>query len=68
MSENRLIDIESKLAHQEQMLIELNDEVTRQQSRIMQLERLGTSLVDRLQSLADAAPGEDAQEERPPHY
>ena len=32
MSEDRLIDIESKLAHQEQLLNELNDVITEQQA------------------------------------
>ena len=68
MSEERFIDLESRLAHQDQLLNELNDAVTEQQSKIMQLEELCKSLIDRVRSLGDAAPGGDAGDERPPHY
>ena len=68
MSEERLVEIESKLAHQDQMLIELNDVVTLQQEKIMKLEELCRSLVDRIRSMGDARPADSPQEEQPPHY
>ena len=68
MSDDRLIDIESKLAHQEQLLHELNDVVTEQQARIMQLEQTNTSLIERIRAIGEAMPGEGNQDERPPHY
>ena len=68
MSEERLVDIESKLAHQDQLLIELNDVVTQQQEKIMNLEELCGSLVDRIRSMGDAMPADSSQDERPPHY
>jgi len=68
MSEDRLIDIESKLAHQEQLLIELNEVLTQQQGRIMQLEQLSTSLIERVRAIGDATPDEGPVDERPPHY
>jgi len=68
MSEDRLVDIEVKLAHQEQLLTDLDEVVTKQQARIMQLEELCGSLVDRVRSIGDAMPGDRAQDERPPHY
>lgn len=68
MDENRLIDIESKLAHQEQMMNELNIAVTNQQKQLTLLEDLCESLVDRLRSLSDSAPAGDPADERPPHY
>jgi SlyX protein len=68
MSEDRLIDIESKLAHQEQLLTELNEVITEQQGRIMQLEQLSTSLIERVRAIGDAAPDEGPVDERPPHY
>jgi SlyX protein len=68
MSEDRLIDLESKLAHQDQLLHELNDVVTEQQARIMQLEQLSTSLLERVRSIGESTPGDGAQDERPPHY
>ena len=68
MSEDRLVDIESRLAHQDQLLLELNDVVTDQQAKIMQLEQLCKSLVDRVRAISDAVPGDSSADERPPHY
>ncbi len=39
MSEGRFVDIETRLAYQDQLLGELNDVVTGQQAKIRQLER-----------------------------
>jgi SlyX protein len=63
-----MIDIETKLAHQEDMLAELNTAVTNQQSQITLLEDLCETLVGRVRSLSDAAPDSDPADERPPHY
>jgi len=68
MSEERLVDIETQLAHQEHLLIELNDVITKQQEKIMQLEELCGSLVDRVRSIGEALPGEGSGNEVPPHY
>ncbi len=68
MSEDRIVDIEVKLAHQDQLLIDLDKVVTDQQAKIMHLEELVTSLVARVRSIGDALPGGSAQDERPPHY
>jgi len=68
MSEERFIDIESRLAHQDQLLNELNDVVTEQQSKIMQLNELCKSLITRVRSMGDAMPDGDPGDERPPHY
>lgn len=68
MTEERFVDLESRLAHQDQLLNELNDVVTQQQSKIMQLEELCGSLVSRMRSINEALPDGDPQEERPPHY
>ena len=68
MSAERFEIIESKLAHQEQLLGDLNDVMTAQQARIMHLEELCKSLIDRVRSLAEAQPAGDPLAERPPHY
>jgi len=68
MSEERLVDIEVKLAHQDQLLVDLNDVVTKQQEKIMELEQLCASLVDRVRSIGEASPVGGAQDEQPPHY
>lgn len=68
MSEERFVDLESRLAHQDQLLSELNDVVTSQQAKLMQLEALVKSLTERFRSMADAMPADDSADERPPHY
>ena len=68
MSEERFIDLESRLAHQDQMLQEHNDVVTEQQARIMQLEELCRSLLERVRSLGEGVSVGSPENERPPHY
>jgi len=68
MTDQRLIDIESKLAHQEHTIAELNDVVTSQQAQLSNLETLVSALRDRVRSLSDAGPTEAAEVEIPPHY
>lgn len=68
MTERRFVDIETKLAHQEHMLLELNDVITKQQEKIMRLESLCDSIIERVRSLAEAAPVDPNVDEVPPHY
>jgi len=68
MSEDRFIDLESRLAHQDQLLNELNDVVTGQQAKIMQLEELCQALIQRVRSVGEEMSEGDAGDERPPHY
>ena len=68
MSEDRFIDLESRLAHQDQLLNELNDVVTAQQAKIMQLDELCRSLIQRVRSIGDGMSAEGSDNERPPHY
>ena len=68
MSEERFIDLETRLAHQDQLLHELDEVVTAQQARIMQLEQLCRSLVDRVRSIGDGISAGGPADERPPHY
>ena len=67
MTDDRLTDIEIKLAHQEQLLIDLDTAVTDQQARLMQLEELCNRLAERVRSLGEGAT--DARhDDKPPHY
>jgi SlyX protein len=68
MSEERFIDLETRLAHQDQLLHELNDVVTAQQAKLMHLEELCRSLIDRVRAVSDGTPEGDPADERPPHY
>lgn len=68
MSEKRFIELETRLAHQDQLLHELNAVVTDQQQQIMRLEALCKSLVTRVRSIGEALSDDEAGDERPPHY
>ena len=48
MDDDKLIDIETKLAHQEHLLVELNDVITSQQAQVTKLESLVRSLIERV--------------------
>jgi SlyX protein len=67
-AEQRLIEIETKLAHQERLLSELDSALTSQQAQMTRLEQLCQSMIARLRTMADAAPAESNADERPPHY
>ena len=68
MSEERFIDLETRAAHQDQLLSDLNDVVTAQQAKIMQLEDICKLLLGRVRSIGEAMPEGDPGDERPPHY
>ena len=68
MTEQRFVDLETKLAHQEHLLLELNDIITKQQENIMRLEKLCDSIIERVRSLSEAAPSDTNADEKPPHY
>lgn len=71
MNEDRLVDIETKIAYQEDLVQELNDVVYRQQKQIDRLEAICRSLIDHVKALSEAAegkPGGVVPDERPPHY
>jgi len=69
MNEERLIDIESKITFQEDMLEELNKTVYQQQQKIERLEAMCQSLAQHVQSLSAARnDGGMLANERPPHY
>jgi SlyX protein len=68
MTEQRFVDLETKLAQQEHLLLELNDIITKQQENIMRLEKLCDSIIQRVRSLSEAAPVDTSVDEKPPHY
>lgn len=66
-SEQRLIEIESKIAYQEDLIQTLNDVVYQQQGRINLLEEQGRKLMERMQSLRETFDKEQ-DDKPPPHY
>lgn len=68
MSENRLIDIEIKLTHQEDAVDELNKVVCQQQKKIDHLEAICEALIRHVKELSDSATEQRTTNETPPHY
>ena len=67
MNEERLVDIEVKLAHHENALDEVNRVLTDQQAQLARLEQVCQLLVEKLRTISGTA-AEERFEERPPHY
>ena len=68
VDDEKLIDIETKLAHQEHQLAELDDALSNQQAQIGNLEHLCQTLVERIRALSETGVGGNADDEKPPHY
>lgn len=66
--DERLIEIETKVAYQEYTISELNDVIYRQQQQIDQLERICKALTDRMQDMAETSTSDKGGYEKPPHY
>ena len=66
--EDRLIALESKLAHQEYLLDVLNQTVYRQQKQLDELDTLTAALAKRLAELRANQPETVLPHEKPPHY
>ncbi|WP_020655455.1 SlyX family protein [Massilia niastensis] len=64
--EDRFVDIEIKLAHQEDLVETLNQTIYQQGRRIDQLEAMVAKLADHVRNLQEA--GQAPLNERPPHY
>jgi SlyX protein len=65
-TEDRFVDIEIKIAHQEDLVETLNQTVYQQARRIDQLEAMLSKLAQHVRNLQDA--GQQPLNERPPHY
>jgi SlyX protein len=68
MHESRVIEIEIKVAYQEDLIQELNKIVSQQQQQIDRLEATCKLLNERIKSLLDIAGGEETIDQPPPHY
>lgn len=68
MNEERLINIETKIAYQEDLIEELNKTVYQQQLKIDRLEAICRSLANHIESLTAAKNEGMPANERPPHY
>ncbi|MDH5345779.1 MAG: SlyX family protein [Gammaproteobacteria bacterium] len=68
MEDLKVIDLESRIAHQEHAIAELNDVLTSQQAQITLLEGRVEALLARVRALSEATSAAPAGDERPPHY
>ena len=66
--ENRIIDLESKLAFQDETINDLNEVVTDQQQQLDQLREELRLLNLRISSVAEASNTSEEKEPPPPHY
>lgn len=66
--DTRITELESRLAQQDHSLLELSDEVYRQQRQIAALEEELKLLRTRFESSAARERGPDPGDELPPHY
>ena len=64
MNEERLIEIEIKLSHQEDLVETLNQLVYRQQKKIDELDAMYSALARHVNNARD----NEAGDEKPPHY
>ena len=68
MSEDSLIELETKLAYQEDMVESLNKVVCDQQRQIDALEKTCRKMADRLMDLSEAFEATQVEDAPPPHY
>jgi len=68
MSEDRLVELETRLAYQDQLVEELNKQVFEQDKRVQKLEATCKSLSKQLLDLAEDAPVAENDDQPPPHY
>lgn len=68
MTEDRFIDLETRLAYQDESLRVLSDTVARQQKQIDRLDQLCRQMIERIKAQASEAFKDAPADERPPHY
>lgn len=68
MTEKRLIELETKLAYQEDLIQDLNKTIFEQQKRLDQLEDTYKYLLSQTQELSEITSAGAQVDERPPHY
>lgn len=66
--ENKIIDLQSKLAFQDESINQLNDVITDQQNQLDALREEIRLLSLRIASMAEASNVSEEKEPPPPHY
>ena len=68
MDEQRIIEIETKITYQDQLLQEHNRTIYEQHKQLERLERMCLKLIDQLKGMTNAEPMLKPEDEKPPHY
>jgi SlyX protein len=68
MSEERIINLEIKFAHQEEFLYQLNEIVVKQQKTIERIEKEILDLKRNVNSNGEVSPTRTLADDKPPHY
>ncbi|QMU62710.1 MAG: SlyX protein [Gammaproteobacteria bacterium] len=68
MLEERIVELETKLSFQEDLLQELNSHVVNQQKKIDELTVLSNQLKEQYKEIVSSLPDASAGDEVPPHY
>ncbi len=68
MNEDRIIELETKVSYQEDLLQDLNRLVATQQHQIDQLTTLSKTLSNQLKEAMHSIQSESNVDEKPPHY
>lgn len=68
MNDERLINIETKIAFQEDMIEELSKTIYQQQQRLDRLTAVCQFLAEHLESMTASKDAGMSANERPPHY
>lgn len=68
MNEERLTELETRVAFQESTINELNDVVTQQQEKLEILQGAIQELFARMKSMSEEVVRDPADEPPPPHY
>jgi SlyX protein len=65
---NRIDELESQLAFQDELIESLNTTVAKQDHDILELKHRLGRISERLKEIGDASAGAAPQDETPPHY
>ena len=68
MDEQRIVEIETKIAHQELLIGDLNQVVTQQQMTIVELQAGLKNFIKRYQELHGEGGIGTPENQKPPHY
>jgi SlyX protein len=68
MNEDRLVEIETKMAFQENIIKDLSDTVYNQQKQITALNETLKHIIDQIKDPSIMSPRGNLQDEKPPHY